>query len=99
MHVIKNFKDFVPFMVKKNWRIHAHPCHIPPDSLCEKHFNISIFTWMCCAFMSYGRLAYINLHHELQIYLDNKKTLEIVSVTIYFAMFDDLFHWSLELEL
>lgn len=54
---------------------------------------------MCWAFMSYGRLAYINLHHELQIYVDNKKTLEIVSVTIYFAMFDDLFHWSLELEL
>ena len=51
---------------------------------------------MCCAFTSYGRLAYINLHHELQMFLDDIITLEIVSVTIYFAMNGNLLHWKLD---
>ena len=84
--MMKNFKAFASFMVKKELDF--------PQILFVR--NILIFSlfclWMCCAFTSYGRLAYMNLHHELQTYLDNINTLEIVSFTIYFAMYGNLLH-------
>ena len=40
----------------------------------------------------------MNLHHEFQTYLDNINTLENVSLTIYFAMYGNLLHWSHDLD-